>query len=91
MWSFIQGSNIITKEGAFRGKDIISILPDFKRIMGWNTGYQLGAEDFQKINSDDLCFAAKKYQSDIKEVAYLATSQQNFLTLVDRLETKLLV
>lgn len=50
LFAFITGGNTVLSCGAaIRGKDIISILPDNHKMMGYNHGYKLQGEDYGEI------------------------------------------
>ncbi len=43
------GKIAVFNQGSIAGNHIISILPDYNRIMGWNRDYKLTGEDYQYI------------------------------------------
>ena len=47
-YSFINETKMITSDGiAIRGKDIISIEPDWNNILGYNTGYKINEREIE--------------------------------------------
>lgn len=47
---FMQGSGRTTfNTGAIRGQDIMRIVPDYHKALGWNKGYKITAEDSREI------------------------------------------
>jgi hypothetical protein len=69
IWAFVKKTDVVSTNGCFRGKDIISILPDYAMTMGWNKHYNLEPEDFARINVDDICQKAKVLYGQVKEKA----------------------
>lgn len=62
---------------AIRGQDIMRIEPDYHSAMGWNAGYKLTPEDWERINSSGT---AKKFK-DILQIATSAAQNPNNLQL----------
>ncbi len=74
---FITESKGIFKNGVVRGKDIISIVEDWHRVMGWNQSYKMGAEDYAELSQKGIDreyrdFLAKKSE----KVKYLLSNNQ---------------
>lgn len=45
----INGGVAITKRGTISGSAILSIVPDWNKVMGWKSDYQLTGEDWDEI------------------------------------------
>lgn len=77
----LTGKTAIFKEGSMSGTSISSIVPDFNKIMGWNEGYKLLAEDHSEIARSKECSEAKKLVEETKEkINYLMeTNQQDLI------------
>lgn len=50
----VNGTIAIFKEGSVAGKNIVAIIPDINRLMGWNRTYQPNAEDYGEISEKEL-------------------------------------
>lgn len=72
IWAFVKKTDVVSANGCFRGKDIISILPDYSMTMGWNKHYELTPEDFARIGSDKTCQKTKILYSEVKNKAEVA-------------------
>lgn len=46
IWAFAHKTDVVLPSGAFRGRDIISILPDYGACLGYNRGVKLDSIDF---------------------------------------------
>jgi len=79
MWAFLKDAKAVCKNGAFRGKDIISILPNFNSMLGFNKGYDLTPEDFALIARDMTCINARNYQNHIKSLCHESKTSQELL------------
>lgn len=80
LWSFVNDSKVVTTNGAFRGKDIITILPDFNRIMGWNKGYKPNSTDFALLQRNEKCLQARNYQNKIREICHESKTPQELIS-----------
>jgi len=56
--SQVKGSVVIFKEGSVAGNSILSIKPDWQRVMGYHRDYDLVGEDYEEIG--------KKRQDDYR-------------------------
>lgn len=68
LWAFTKDTKAVCSGGAFRGKDIISIMPDYCKILGFNKGYELQPEDHRTIGNNHQCFEAREYLNNIKRL-----------------------
>lgn len=68
MWAFMKDAKAICKNGMFRGKDIISVMPDYTTMLGFNRGYDLQTEDFRMISKDATCVEARNYYNAMKQI-----------------------
>lgn len=50
----ISGKVGVFKEGTVSGNNIMAILPDYQRDMGWNRDHQLGSEDYAEIGNKKI-------------------------------------
>lgn len=66
----VTGKVAIFKEGTIAGNNIISILPDWNKDMGWNRDYQLESEDYEQIG--------KEKQLAYKEIISLANEKVKY-------------
>lgn len=93
LWAFAKNTKVILDSGAFRGQDIISVLPDKVASMGWNDGYIPQAYDQEDIQKE-LGRSLETYQSEIKGLLYKANSLEELnqlsFPLLEKLEQKLL-
>jgi hypothetical protein len=87
MWAFLRDSKVVCMNGAFRGKDIISILPNFNAIMGWNKGYSPTPEDHALIQRSEVCLSARNYHSRVKD---LCMESQDVQELIEKSKQLLL-
>lgn len=79
LWAFLKDSKVVCMNGAFRGKDIISVLPNFNAMMGWNKGYQMNEEDFSLVNKNPVCLEARNYYNSVKELCHQSESPKELL------------
>lgn len=47
----VNGKVFICSEGTVAGNNIMAILPDYNRLMGYNRDYQLTGEDYSQIGA----------------------------------------
>lgn len=87
MWAFTKDTKAVCNGGAFRGKDIISIMPDYNKVLGYNKGYELEPEDFRIIGNDPTCFKARDYLNSIKQLCLTSTTYKE---VADRTKNLLL-
>jgi len=59
-YAFLTESKAILGGVPVRGKDIMTIIPDVNRMMGWNRGYKMEAEDHAIWNASN-----KSKQTDL--------------------------
>jgi hypothetical protein len=49
-WAFETEAKVVFSDGqSVRGKDIITIVPDYNRMMNWNFNYRITAEDMTDV------------------------------------------
>lgn len=68
MWAFMKDAKAICKNGMFRGKDIISVMPDYGSMLGFNRGYDMQSEDFTMISRDTTCIEARNFYNGMKQM-----------------------
>jgi len=78
LWAFANKTDVIIPQGAFRGKDIISILPDYGACLGYNRGAKLNGEDFGDYRKSFGNLPEKKLE-ELKGVLRGATSEDLFI------------
>lgn len=77
LYIHLTGKTGVFNEGSISGTSISSIIPDTNKIMGWNEGYKLQAEDHAEIARSKECSEAKKFIAETKDkVSYLMESNQ---------------
>jgi hypothetical protein len=94
MWGFVKETKVVLSDGrAFRGKDIISILPNKVASMGWNDGYKLQPYDQEDIQKK-LGRSLENYLSEVKNLIHTAPNLKALMEatqpLLEKFETKLL-
>lgn len=47
----LTGKNGVFKEGSISGKNVIAIVPDWNKAMGWKRDYKLTGEDYTEIGN----------------------------------------
>lgn len=55
----ITGKIGIFEEGTVSGNAILSITPDYNRMMGWNRDYRLSPEDWKEVGASVECKNAR--------------------------------
>jgi hypothetical protein len=73
----ITGQVAVFKEGSVAGNAILTITPDFHRLMGWNKGYQLTSEDYAEIGEETV----EAHRLTVQNAMYLARGQEPPKTL----------
>lgn len=66
LWAFIKKTDVVFDGGGFRGRDIISILPDYVATMGWNKGYTPTSEEMGMIAKSETCNEARRLCGEVK-------------------------
>lgn len=73
--AFLLKKDGIYSGGAVRGSEIISIQPDYHRIMGWNRGYKLQPEDYEELKSKEIDKNCMKILSETRDkINYLISN-----------------
>lgn len=72
MQCFITKKDGVFKEGPMKGDRIITIQPDYHRLMGWNRGHKLGPEDYKEIGAS----VQNEHTNLLQEAKYQATQLQ---------------
>lgn len=62
--AWLADGKALFNEGATSRID--AVIPDYARIMGWNRGYDLQAEDWAEVDTSKECATAKKLIADTK-------------------------
>lgn len=62
--AFAKGVGAIFNEGATKRIEIV--VPDYNRMMGWNSGYSPSPSEHGEIARDSLCKSAKHLLAEIK-------------------------
>ena len=75
LWAFANNTKAILNTSAFRGQDIISILPNHVLSMGWHKGYQPKSDEWGDIYKK-LGKSLENYQSQIKNLIPQSNSLQ---------------
>lgn len=50
----VEGSIFICEEGTISGNNIMSIMPDYNRVLGLNRDYQLTGEDYDLLGAQKV-------------------------------------
>lgn len=77
----ISGRVAVFKGGTAAGNNIMTIIPDYQRAMGWNRDYQLTGEDYDEIGPTKQ----REYQNLLQETTYQINNQLSSGTEVKRL------
>lgn len=80
---FQHNAKVILSNGAFRGQDIISILPEKVLSMGWNRGHKPTPDDWNDITRE-LGNSLEAYMTDVKQLCY---HTQDLKQLQDKVKT----
>ena len=48
-YAFAKDAKVMFKNGVTNGKNILAVMPDYHKTMGWNYGHKMEAEDFADI------------------------------------------
>ena len=86
LWGFAKNGKVILSSGAFRGQDIISILPDKITTMGWNKGHRPTPEDWNEIQME-LGRKLEDYQEEVKQQVFQSNTMQELMARVKELPT----
>lgn len=68
----VTGKVAIFNAGTVSGNNIIGIVPDFNRLMGWNRGYVMTGEDYNEIGSNTAESYTKLFENTKNEVLKLS-------------------
>ena len=93
-YCFLMKKDAVFSGGAIKGTQILEIKPDFHRIMKWNRGYKLQADDYEELSSKGIDRKAQHFMIEQKEKAqYLIETNQPQLLGTDfevpKLENKI--
>jgi len=78
---FTKKIDAVFSVGAIRGKDIISILPDYASSLGWNRGYTPTPEDWNYLNNSKT---TKYLRDKSEELKYLCLESQSLQELENK-------
>ena len=79
-YCFLMKKDGVYSGGAVRGSQIMAIQPDYHRVMGWNRGYKLGAEDYEDLDRHGMRrLHERKLQLAREKVNYLIETKQEHL------------
>lgn len=51
MYAHMTEKKVFLNNGSVNGSQILKIVPDYHKAMGWNYSYKLGTEDWEQIKS----------------------------------------
>lgn len=68
-----QGSIFICNEGTISGNNIVSIMPDYNRVLGLNRDYQLTGEDYDLLGAQ----AVKDHRNFLQQAKTLALENRS--------------
>lgn len=71
--AFQRNVGVIFKDGATKRIDLI--IPDYVKMMGWNSTYKPTPEDMGEIEHDPKCKSAKRLLAEIKDHIALNSGQ----------------
>ena len=72
---------IFSSGHALIGKNIVSIEPDYHKMMGWNPTWKLCDDDWTELRQKGLDVKMQNLMSVAKQIAYQAQSDKNLLGL----------
>lgn len=79
-YCFLEKKDSIFSGGAIKGSQILEIKPDFHRIMGWNRGHKLGADDYEELGQKGIDRKTQHFLSATKDVVqHLIETKQTHL------------
>ncbi len=82
LWAFAKKSDVVLPSGSFRGKDIISILPDYCLSMGWNRDYEPTSEDWGQIKNDPIVKEMRDFYNEINILCSQVLNEADFKKIV---------
>lgn len=78
LWAFANKTDVILSCGAFRGKDIISVLPDYGAMLGYHRGAKLDVYSFKDYRIEFGDKAERKI-GDLRLLLKEARDENNYL------------
>lgn len=88
----ITGKVGVFTEGTIAGNNIISITPDWNKLMGWKRGYKLTDEDYTEIGDKKIKEARVLFQEIKNKVLGIAPSpieiSEGVKTLSEKMQWK---
>lgn len=74
----VNGSILICEEGTISGNNIMSIMPDYNRVLGLNRDYQLTGEDYDQLGAQ----AVKDHRMFLQETKRAAIGGSKEVKLI---------